>query len=47
MDRKELMALFNKRPRIGALSTANSSGDVNAAVRFRIIEVRPLIDSKV
>jgi len=32
MDRKELMALFNKRPRIGALSTANSNGDVNAAV---------------
>jgi len=32
MDRKELMALFNKRPRIGALSTANSDGDVNAAV---------------
>jgi len=32
MDRKELMALFNKRPRIGALSTANSDGNVNAAV---------------
>jgi hypothetical protein len=32
MDRKELMALFNKRPRIGALATANTIGDVNVAV---------------
>jgi len=32
MDRKELMALFNKRPRIGTLSTANKLGDVNVAV---------------
>ena len=32
MDRKELMALFNKRPRIGTLSTANKSGEVNVAV---------------
>jgi hypothetical protein len=32
MDRQELMAIFNKRPRIGSLSTANSRGDVNAAV---------------
>lgn len=32
MDRKELMALFNKQPRIGALATAGGSGDVNAAV---------------
>lgn len=32
MDRQELMALFNKRPRIGTLSTANSRGEVNAAV---------------
>ena len=29
MERKEVMDLFNKRPRIGALSTANSKGDVN------------------
>jgi len=32
MDRKEVMELFNKSPRIGSLSTANSEGDVNAAV---------------
>lgn len=32
MDRKEVRELFNKRPRIGALSTANSKGDVNVAV---------------
>jgi len=32
MERKELMALFNKRPRIGSLSTANKIGDVNVAV---------------
>ncbi|MEW6674031.1 MAG: pyridoxamine 5'-phosphate oxidase family protein [Thermodesulfobacteriota bacterium] len=32
MDRKELMALFNRRPRIGALATAGAGGDVNAAV---------------
>ena len=32
MDRKELMELFNKRPRIGSLSTANSKGEVNVAV---------------
>ena len=32
MDRKEVMELFNKRPRIGALSTANSKGEVNVAV---------------
>ena len=32
MDRSELMALFNKRPRIGALATASAGGDVNAAV---------------
>lgn len=32
MDRKELMALFNKRPRVGALATANKLGDVNVAV---------------
>ena len=32
MDRKQLMEMFNKRPRIGALSTANKAGDVNAAV---------------
>lgn len=32
MDRQELMALFNKQPRIGTLSTANKLGDVNVAV---------------
>jgi hypothetical protein len=32
MDRKELMALFNKQPRLGTLSTANKLGDVNVAV---------------
>ena len=32
MNRKELMALFNKWPRIGTLSTANKIGDVNVAI---------------
>ncbi len=32
MERKELMELFNKWPRIGTLSTANKMGDVNVAV---------------
>jgi len=32
MDRKELMEIFNKRPRIGTLSTANKNGEVNVAV---------------
>jgi hypothetical protein len=32
MDRKELMELFNKWPRIGTLSTANKIGEVNVAV---------------
>lgn len=32
MDRKDLMELFNKYPRIGALATSNKTGDVNAAV---------------
>ena len=32
MDRRELMELFNKYPRIGALATANKAGDVNVAV---------------
>lgn len=32
MDRKELMEMFNKRPRIGSLSTADKSGNVNVAV---------------
>ena len=32
MDRRELMELFNKYPRIGALATANREGDVNVAV---------------
>lgn len=32
MDRTELMEVFNKRPRTGALSTANARGEVNVAV---------------
>ncbi len=32
MDRRELLSIFNKRPRIGTLSTANSKGEVNVAV---------------
>ncbi len=32
MDRKELMEMFNKRPRIGTLSTADKKGNVNVAV---------------
>jgi hypothetical protein len=32
MNRQDLMKLFNKFPRIGALATANKAGDVNAAV---------------
>jgi hypothetical protein len=32
MNRKELMEAFNRRPRIGSLATADSKGDVNAAV---------------
>lgn len=32
MDKKQVMEMFNRETRIGALATANSSGDVNAAV---------------
>jgi hypothetical protein len=32
MDRQDLMKLFNKYPRIGALATSNKTGDVNAAI---------------
>lgn len=32
MNRKEVIELFNKRPRIGSLSTANKRGEVNVAV---------------
>ncbi len=32
MDRKQVMAMFNKKTRIGALATTNKNGDVNAAV---------------
>ena len=32
MDRKEVMEIFNKQPRIGTLSTANKEGEVNVAV---------------
>jgi hypothetical protein len=32
MNRKQVMEMFNKQTRIGALATANENGDVNAAV---------------
>jgi hypothetical protein len=32
MDRKQVMKMFNKKARIGALATANKNGDINAAV---------------
>ncbi len=32
MDRKEVMEIFNKQPRVGTLSTANKDGEVNVAV---------------
>ena len=32
MDRKEVMEMFNKKSRIGALATSNKNGEVNAAV---------------
>ena len=32
MDRKEVMAFFNKRPRNCLISTANKKGEVNVAV---------------
>lgn len=32
MERKQVMEMFNKESRIGALATANKNGDVNAAV---------------
>lgn len=32
MNRQEVMEMFNKRPRIGTLSTANRKGEVNVAV---------------
>ena len=32
MNRQEVMELFNKRPRIGTLSTADRKGEVNVAV---------------
>ena len=32
MNRKDVMKMFNKESRIGALATSNQSGDVNAAV---------------
>jgi len=32
MDKKQVMEMFNRKSRIGALATASSSGDVNAAV---------------
>jgi pyridoxamine 5'-phosphate oxidase-like protein len=32
MDAQNLMDLFNKRPRIGTLSTASAKGEVNVAV---------------
>ena len=32
MNRKQVMELFNKQPRIGSLATSNRKGDVNVAV---------------
>ena len=32
MDRKDVMKMFNRQNRVGALATANKNGDVNAAV---------------
>jgi hypothetical protein len=32
MNRQEVMEFFNKRPRIGTLSTASRNGEVNVAV---------------
>jgi len=32
MDRKQVMQMFNRKTRIGALATANGQGDVNVAV---------------
>jgi Pyridoxamine 5'-phosphate oxidase len=32
MDRKQVMEMFNKESRIGALATATKNGDVNVAV---------------
>jgi hypothetical protein len=32
MDRKDVMRMFNKQARIGALATSNKQGDVNVAV---------------
>ncbi len=32
MNRKQVMKMFNKKTRIGALATANTNGDVNSAV---------------
>jgi hypothetical protein len=32
MDRKDVMRMFNKKNRIGALATSNKNGDVNTAV---------------
>lgn len=32
MDRREVMEMFNKKMRIGALATADKNGDVNVAV---------------
>lgn len=32
MDRKQVMQMFNKQTRIGALATTNKNGDVNTAV---------------
>jgi predicted pyridoxine 5'-phosphate oxidase superfamily flavin-nucleotide-binding protein len=32
MDNKQVMEMFNRQARIGALATANNNGEVNAAV---------------
>ena len=32
MDRKDVMRMFNKQPRVGVLATANKNGETDAAV---------------
>ena len=32
MERKQVMRMFNKKTRVGALATSNENGDVNVAV---------------
>jgi hypothetical protein len=43
MDRKELMEMFNKFPRIGSLSTANKEGDVAVFGSPRMIDENTVV----